>query len=1234
MNARTVRALSSVALAAALLAAAGAAEAQGVAASRLARPYAMLVMDSSGSMEWEMGGVALPTCSATPGLSGKNRWITILEVLTGTFEDYRCVSEARGLDAMHAYQKGYYIPHIRPADITNPAKLPAQAEDGLLDIYLERINFGLMTLDSEPSAATDQTGAWSYPDALLPVQTRHVKAGAVQQVDWTNAALPGCTYHWNLGARRPDKNWPSSAESIDGEMIAVYTDPPGKASGWHKVLNKRIQEEMLEDVWPYWSSPVGAALEDSRYYFNNSTGHAHVKAKSAGGEDCYRKCRDRHVILITDGVPSGEGMPSCARDKAVGSAGACPYLTAEDAALALYMDKVKVHVIGFSLVTETIDYLADKTAGVRTGHEVVWDIGVAGWGGNPADCPWNFDHTKQMCALFADTPDELRDAVTDIFDQIVGDAASQTRTATVNTFVRPTNVMGQYQFFSSMNLSAGGPWEGNVERVAWLCKETAGVWDLERQAAVFDYGDEGLDKLHIASGDFAVRRLYTVPPDGNIPPNGGKMRPFVRLNDSLAPDYFGLDATDTAGRDELLDWLHGADGTDRCRGEAGGACRRLGAIFHSSPVVVGPPGLELPVASYNVGPHKSGYDGAASTTHVDYSALKQVGFRQLYGLRPQVLYVASTEGILHAFEVDRAGGDPRELWGFVPPMLLDNIHQQTLGESFLLDGHIAVQDTRLWKDESGAAHSVDEWATVLVMGLRQGGGDRGYFALDVTAPIAEGTAPSPQAPGAGGTMRRPADPGSLVTLGPTVEYGAPRLLWEIAPDRGTGASFAYADNSFGGHPDTFEGLGLAYGRPAFGTVLLDSNPPDHAGTRGEVAVVIIPAGIRPETTPAQPDSVGCGLYIVRASDGELIRWLFPTSASTGGHVNCSVAGGVPDCNYTAGWDCQFTGTPLALGSLPGDVTTRIFAGDADGRLYRADLRSANPAEWSLRLFFDFDNGEPIYEAPAAAPDARGLVTLVVGTGDPDYLEGRPTNRMASITETFGFDASGNLNPDTCATRWPVVSGGFLGDAANIRPGYCVNPLQGVFPWVNWVIQFDPGWSLPEARTGDFDVPMQVGERLLGWPVVFDEVAYFSTFVPSTDPDDCCSPGRGRIWGVHFTGDDPNATNDVYRPPTTAEPTPSTEIALLPENSIAFGVSLVRQPSCFEFAEDAVADWDGVDRDRLGPSTEPRYSLVVHTNATPTAAAAGETPETGFESFDLEAPQVTCQPDTWSSIFWL
>ena len=102
-------------------------------------------------------------------------------------------------------------------------------------------------------------------------------------------------------------------------------------------------------------------------------------------------------------------------------------------------------------------------------------------------------------------------------------------------------------------------------------------------------------------------------------------------------------------------------------------------------------------------------------------------FASKYANRQAVLYVAANDGMLHALKVsdDDTGG--RELWAYVPSMVMSSMYllADSAYESkhrFFVDGAPLVADVQ----------NGEEWRTILVGGLGKGG--RGYYALDVTEP--------------------------------------------------------------------------------------------------------------------------------------------------------------------------------------------------------------------------------------------------------------------------------------------------------------------------------------------------------------------------------------------------------------------------------------------------------------------------------------------------------------------
>jgi type IV pilus assembly protein PilY1 len=177
-------------------------------------PNVLLLVDTSGSMEWKSASrlppncvPALPNTGASTDQNEKSRWIEMTEVLTGTIANYSCFSESRSstpfsdefsivqgavtnrpidwryIDDYHRPMSNQCAPG--PGDLptnpwewpTNPIKYRAyqagsiaatnycaagtfsQANDGLLDAFSGLMRFGLMTFDTEVDAGTGVTGA-------------------------------------------------------------------------------------------------------------------------------------------------------------------------------------------------------------------------------------------------------------------------------------------------------------------------------------------------------------------------------------------------------------------------------------------------------------------------------------------------------------------------------------------------------------------------------------------------------------------------------------------------------------------------------------------------------------------------------------------------------------------------------------------------------------------------------------------------------------------------------------------------------------------------------------------------------------------------------------------------------------------------------------------------------------------------------------------------------------------
>lgn len=156
-------------------------------------------------------------------------------------------------------------------------------------------------------------------------------------------------------------------------------------------------------------------------------------------------------------------------------------------------------------------------------------------------------------------------------------------------------------------------------------------------------------------------------------------------------------------------------------------------------------------------------------------------------------------------------------------------------------------------------------------------------------------------------------------------------------------------------------------------------------------------------------------------------------------------------------DRPFTGGALAY---PAGVADRAWLGDAAGRLWRLDLRAADPARWGLTQVWPAapeDLGS-IEEKPGFALQPDGALSLVFALGMGPQGHGE----VVSVTERTEVDAAG-------VQRWILT----------------------------------PAWRLP---LGPDEVPT-------GAPVLRDGTAFFTTRQVRAAVG-ACPEVRGRLYGVH------------------------------------------------------------------------------------------------------------------------
>lgn len=951
---------------------------------------------------------------------------------------------------------------------------------GILERYRELVRFGLGTFDSFHQPSASASGMYSYGPSQM---------GA------------------NYGLKREQEV--TDPEDIGGALISFGADDVS-----FEEVNNAIRLE-LEQVRPYCGSPVAAALDDTEYFFST---HPDNTAYSLGGNDHYAKCRQKFTILITDGMPNaGEGTYYGTSPMEAADLWNISLNEADDP-----YANVPVYVIGLSTCPCCVDRedpacptecqedgpLSFEVCPSGPGTTGEWEeicgmLNEIAHMGCPPDQPNCPDG-----AYFASNTYELMDALDAILAVAVQNANSRTLAMTTNLVGEHagTNVV-QYQFNTSLIPGTGtDPWTGILERSSYVCNDLDEV-ELSTDAAEYlDYGEA----LNLRAID---RKLYTSIDTDGIDPSPDRALIFDTTSPELTATVLGRPDEDQIWANEIIDFIHGRATTPR-------ETDRLADPFHASAALLEPPLMDLPIVSY----YQYQLDQAS---------------------RPTVLFLATNDGVLHAFRVQDTGDSAErgeELWGYVPGIVLDKVHRQyPYSHDWNLDSTPIVRDIRVKKNLSTLPGD-EEWMSILVGGLRQGG--QGYYALDVTEP-------------------EQFDPGYIGSDSD--------LLWEVDKDS-----------------PGFEDLALTYATPFIGNVFVP-DPDDTSHALSELAAVVFPGGLDPVDR-----SNTTSLYVVSAKTGTLIKKLDPEFPP---ELGCSAA--APDCSAHPECCAQLVSNPVGFGSLAGLVTTRIFVGDDRGRLWRADLASSDPDDWHLTLFYPdpdpflddptmpYLTAEPVENPIGLAIDKEGKLVVLFGTGNVDDLPGMGQNYLFSLTEEYVWDSTNSM---------------YLGKAR-----------------FNWQINFEQG------------------EKLLGQPIVFDEVAYFSTFIPYTDDEDYCIIGEGRIWGVNYNSVDPNMDDVALSGwDVSTEPEASDDFAQLDQdgleggdkdlyqsydNTLISGLTIIQRPSCLDIDVST-----GVD---FGGGQNEVYELVAQVSG-PGGTRQGNQ-QTPTITMRIPAPSLQSHADSWGSV---
>ncbi len=1173
-------------------------------------------------------------------------------------------------------------PNAETYNIAGNACTFSQAPNGALDSAATLMRFGLMTFDNDPGPGIGNT--YSVTSPVPANTTASAFDGQWSYFAGWNLGPGGYTGYpagcstpsfFEVGARNP------AAPPWEGRLIGF---PNQSADTTATSENNQLVQLAIASMRPYGATPIAGMLDDAEeYYWHDPGGPEKTDQFVQGG--CRAQyiilLTDGQPNLdlgVTESFQTPPTPPFPAGSCLGG--GHCPYQTPWATAAALYAGtdpvtgrsghRVITYVIGFA-VSQNIPaiptpiakcsqlavsgsfatYCASaKPTDAQYPCCVLQEIAAAGQGG-----------TGQ--AYFADTPGDLNAALGAVLGQIAKQLASETLPVYSPTVSYSTSVSGSTNTFLSSFNGAKVPWTGDIERQQILCQGSplaptpqpicAGspvtacpngddfaqnvrqTTDVNRKFFAYK-GPTTADPPGVDQG-LTIRPYLAAPTDGMAPFGGGGGATELGLAPGTLTASFNHVALNTTGsscedptthvflsQDDCaqvaMQFAMGqstvstgsasfnttyATTTTRCPGGSGATCNPVGAIIHSTPAITVPPNALLRDDSYQ-----------AYATSLSPVVLSPP--------RNPTLFVATTDGLLHAFDTTPTTTTNNELWSFLPPAVFPNLlSNYPAASAIILDGAPVTKDV-VWERDPGATTSTwtKAWHTMLVASL--GAGGRGYYALDITDPRS-------------GTNFTPVNNFSTFPAALT----GPHFQWQLA-----------SMNPPGGPYNQNELFGTIGATPAITTVFAD--PVTAGASPKEIGVVILPGGSNGPPFPAAPctrEIIAAGTYTPAATyDGHDPNFPLRTQVRAWAK-NCRGAGSAvpgrsvvvaridtgdiiavfarppssspdypsilaPGKLIPSPFDSPMTGTPVVYPADVGAIAQQVFVGDADGTMWRLDITDPNPANWRAQIFFDSYN---------STADLYNLT-------DPNHLA--YDSETIAITPIMTLDRQGNLTLQYATGDQQTYTANYT------IPGQPTQLREEInFVYSLKVTNAGSGGAVQSAT--NWYIPFRYGERVTGPMVVFDNTFYFATFLPPNPAVGLvCNGGTPKLWGLDFTvplstcgagpneGQGPTGCGGNPRDfmPTGFLANPPDANGNPTVNVVIPGVTVAITPSCTNVAAPAFDSYTGGMHANTSGTTGGTYSLVAQVGGINTTTNA-----TNTVTKQLAPPTAATIVDSWASL---
>ncbi|WP_305045119.1 PilC/PilY family type IV pilus protein [Geoalkalibacter sp.] len=837
-------------------------------------------------------------------------------------------------------------------------------------------------------------------------------------------------------------------------------------------------------------SPLAKAFHQASRYYAGEGGYA-----SPIKETCQRN----YVILISDGLPN--------KDLTVPPAGVCPPQGCTPTALAAAcetdpmrlaqqkylldqgksIDSLDHMAAGQSYLEDLVGYLYRRDhrpdmAGEQNVQTYVVGYGLKG--GNSCAVPLldkaaragSGDRMKK--AFLAMDDNDLAAHLERIFD-LIREHKTSFSMPVAPPSPQNAHASGNRIYLGLFKPQTGGFWPGNLKKYA--IDEKGVIRDAENAVAVHEGGlfrhnsrsfwstsNDGGEVTQGGAGAVLLARDLTNDPRkiftylGETPHLSDAGNRFATTNAALGAAQLGVAA---AERNKLIRFVHGFDAYDD-NGNGSINDKRpwiLGDILHSSPVVVR-------------------YNKFSAAQEGDPS------------LNKSLIFVGANDGQLHAFR----DADGTEAWSFIPPVLLPDLQYLRDGNhTYYVDMSPATFVFDANRD--GVIEKAKGDRVILMFGLRRGGGkDRllsnqvrgAYYALDVS---------DPEQPELLWSITRDA-PG-FAELGET--WSPPSLARMKAQEGGVTKDLLVA--VFGAGYDNNEDLrfGNTQGFPKTTDTTKTTLAKNDAGV------------VTSQADGAQHHPRGRGIFAVKV--GEFAGGAFTPAQSLS--LIWSVTAG------QAGMDKMTYSFPAEVAALDishNGYVDRFYALDTGGQLWRIDARDAVPSKWKVERIFEANGGaisqkgRKFFYRPSVTVERNGQAMIFIGSGDREHpLNEAVTDRFYAVKDPRdraksqpAWDGTALKESDLVDVTENILQEDVL--SAGMQAELGVSTIDEAIAKIIKNLRERDGWFIR--------LDQRPGEKALASPLVFNKVAYFTTFTPLVQEADPCRPGNlgvARVYVVDY-----------------------------------------------------------------------------------------------------------------------